>query len=88
MNLNVELNCFIIYSSGGGGVGGRSRMVNGGGVRASGFLSRTSSGYDKKEIVFKKKMEKFMRTDSGCLGGICLSRIMIGAGGGGVGGCK
>jgi len=34
-----------MYSSAGGGVGGRSRIVNGGGVRGSGFLSRIRSGY-------------------------------------------
>lgn len=33
-----------IYSSSGGGVGGRSRIVNGGGVGGSGFLSRMSNG--------------------------------------------
>ena len=32
------------YSSGAGGVGGRSRIVNGGGVRASGLRSRMSNG--------------------------------------------
>jgi hypothetical protein len=38
----------VIYSSSGGGVGGRSRIVNGGGVRGSGFLSRMRSGYKEK----------------------------------------
>ena len=33
-----------IYSSNGGGVGGRSRIVKGGGVGGSGFLSRMSNG--------------------------------------------
>lgn len=36
--------CFFVYCSGAGGVGGRSRIVNGGGVRASGFRSRIRSG--------------------------------------------
>jgi len=39
----------IIYSIGAGGVGGRSRIVKGGGVRASGFLSRIRSGYEERK---------------------------------------
>jgi len=34
------------------------------------------------------RKKRLMLTVSGGFGGICFSRMMIGAGGGGVGGCK
>lgn len=50
MKTEEKYSFLIVYSSGAGGVGGRSRIVNGGGVRASGFRSRIRSGYEKKKI--------------------------------------
>ena len=41
----------MTYSSGTGGVGGRSRIVNGGGVCGASFLSRIRSGCEKKNKV-------------------------------------
>jgi hypothetical protein len=35
-----------------GGVGGRSRIVSGGGVRASGFRSRIRRGYKENKNTF------------------------------------
>ena len=40
----IRIRNVFSYSRGAGGVGGRSRIVNGGGVRASGFRSRMRSG--------------------------------------------
>ena len=44
MNDDRAIGDALVYSSGAGGVGGRSRMVSGGGVRASGLRSRISRG--------------------------------------------
>lgn len=43
-DMGLYIAAASVYSSRGGGLGGRSRMVNGGGVRASGLRSRISRG--------------------------------------------
>ena len=96
MNLKKFKYCtsIIVGSPKSGGVGAFSRIVNGSGVGGHGAVCLKKTRKFKMRLIFNDYIRnsiQYLIIIGGCVGfsnGSCFSLIIIGAGGGGVGGCK